>query len=294
MKHFAAALAAILLAVMLPSCGAQTDDADSITVVATIFPAFDFAREVAGDRAAVVMLLPPGAEPHGYEPTPSDIARVDGAALVIYNGGTSDEWVRGILDAADGVASLAMMDCVTLAGEHEDEADEHVWTSPGNARAIVEAIRDALIELDADGADEYRRNAEAYMLKLDALDAKLREATAGGGTLVFGGRFPFIYLAEEYGFDWHAAFAGCAEESEPSARTLAALIDEARALGARSVFYCDTAEKAYADTIVSGAGVAEAVRLHSCHSVTRRELDDGATYIGLMTLNAERIKEALQ
>jgi zinc transport system substrate-binding protein len=314
MKKFMAVLTALVV-VCLAFSGASLaeEKARRLSVVATNFPAFDFARQVAGDCADVAMLLPPGAESHTYEPTPRDILTIQNADLFVYTGGESDAWVDDILSSFDHpVPTLKMIDCVAAveeelapgmeaeeeeegAGPEEIEYDEHVWTSPANAVKIEQAIAKELQALDPANAAAYRANSEAYTQKLEELDQGFRDFFSGVRvkTLILGDRFPLRYFADEYGLAYFAAFPGCSTETEPSAATIAFLIDKARTEGVSTVFYIEFSNHLVADSIAEEAGVKTAL-FHSCHNVSQADLDRGATYLSLMAQNLETLKGAMQ
>ena len=242
---------ALIMALSLLLCGcgtvqpeAETDDT-KLQIVCSCFPAYDFARAVAGDRAQITLLLKPGAEVHSYEPSPKDIIRIQESDLFICNGGESEEWVESLISENEGLNVIYMMDCVDAVEEsdegiyssdhdeheHEEaELDEHVWTSPLNAVKIVEKISDALYEMYNAHGREYLTNCEVYKAKLLDLNIRIRTAVlqAKRNSLVFADRFPMRYFALEYGLDCFAAFPGCASETEPSAKTVAFLIDRVR------------------------------------------------------------------
>jgi zinc transport system substrate-binding protein len=302
-----AALALIFLC--LPGCSGEEAEemGEGLRIVAVNFPAFDFARQVCGDLARVSLLLPPGVESHAYEPSARDIISIQDCDLFIYTGGFNDSWVEEVLGSLDReVPALRMMDCVSLLKEElkegmedheeddEEEFDQHVWTSPANAVLIVRAIEEALCRIDPENQEVYAENAEEYVSELDALDESFREFFAGAETktLIFGDRFPFRYFAEEYGLDYYAAFPGCSSEAEPSAATVAFLIDKVREEGVRTVFYIEFSNHLVADSIAEATG-AKTAMLHSCHNVARQELEEGATYISLMERNLETLKGAL-
>ena len=284
---------------------------DRPRVVATIFPAYDLARAVGGERAEVSMLLPPGAESHSYEPSPRDIRDIAQADLFVYNGGESDHWVDSILSSLGDEAprTLRMTDCVALVPEElkagmqaeaedehgETEMDEHVWTSPRNAAMIARAIAQALCDVDAAFSADYEARLAAYEQELAALDARFQAIVDGGArrVVVFGDRFPLRYFADAYGLDYFAAFPGCSAESEPSAQTLAFLIDKVRAEGIPVVFYIEFSAHRAADVIAEETG-AQTRLFHGCHNVSLDELDAGATYLSLMTANALALEEALR
>lgn len=314
MKKFMAVLTALVV-VSLAFTGASLTEgnAEKLSIVATNFPAFDFARQVAGDSAEVAMLLPPGAESHTYEPTPRDILMIQNADLFVYVGGESDAWVDDILSSFDHeVPVLRMIDCVAAveeelapgmqpeeeeegAGAEEVEYDEHVWTSPANAVKIEQAIAKALQTLDTANASAYQANSDAYTQQLEALDQGFRDFFAGvtNKTLIVGDRFPLRYFADEYDLTYYAAFPGCSTETEPSAATIAFLIDKVRTEGVSTVFYIEFSNHLVADSIAEETGSATAL-YHSCHNVSQADLDAGATYLSLMASNLETLKGAMR
>ena len=313
MKKFMAVLTALVVVSLAFTGASLAENAEKLSVVATNFPAFDFARQVAGDCAEVAMLLPPGAESHTYEPTPRDILMIQNADLFIYTGGESDTWVKDILSSFDHeMPVLRMIDCVAAveeelapgmeaeeeeeeAGAEEAEYDEHVWTSPVNAIKIEQAIAKALQTLDPANASAYQSNSDAYIQQLETLDQGFRDFFAGVHvkTLILGDRFPLRYFADEYGLTYYAAFPGCSTETEPSAATIAFLIDKVRTEGVSTVFYIEFSNHLVADSIAEETGVKTAL-IHSCHNVSQADLDAGATYLTLMASNLETLKGAMQ
>jgi zinc transport system substrate-binding protein len=303
-------LSALSLAVSAPARAAE----GKLSVVATIFPCYDFTRAVAGDGAEITMLLRPGSESHSFEPTPQDIIKIQNCDVFVYVGGESDEWVEGILESigTPKMKIVTFMDCVEPVeeeivegmeeeeeeegeDEHGAEYDEHVWTSPENAKRIVRKIAAVLGEADAANAAVYEKNAAAYLEKLDALSAAFRKTVDGGvrKTLVFGDRFPFRYLADAYGLTYFAAFPGCSTETEASAATVAFLIDKVRAEKIPVVFHIELSNEKIADAIAEEAGVKKLL-LHACHNITKADFDGGATYLSLMERNVENLGEALR
>jgi len=302
------------LAVVLVSCApaAETGGA-KISVIATIFAPYDFARQIAGDRADVAMLLPPGGESHTYEPTPRDIKAVRKCDVFIYVGGESDAWVEKILGSMDTshMQIVTLMDCVELAQERlEDgmqadkeeegdgggtpEYDEHVWTSPKNAMRIVEKITAALCNADPDNSGYYIANMAYYLKELAVLDAQIQNVVDNGrrNTLVFGDRFPFRYFADAYGLRCAAAFPGCAAETEATARTIRGLIRRMNDERIPVVLHVELSNRKMAETIARETG-AEIRMLHACHGISKLDFDSGETYISLMQKNIEVLREAL-
>lgn len=297
MRRILAVCTALLLLLGLAGC-TDSRKSEKLTVICTVFPPYDFVRQIAGDNVEVTLLLKPGQESHTYEPTPRDILDIGECDLFISVGGESEAWVADILASVDTPPrTLTLLDCVEPLHEEHDhghEVDEHVWTSPKNAMAIVTALTDALCELDEKHGDTYRQKATAYQAELTALDTEFAAAVAGGrhNTLVFGDRFPFRYLAEEYGLSCHSPYQGCDSHAEPSAATVAALVDLAKAEAVPVVLYIEFSNQQMADTLAEATG-AEKRLFHSCHNVTRAEMESGATYLSLMRGNVAVLKEAL-
>ena len=354
-----------------------------LQVVTTIFPQYDFARHIAGDRADVTMLLKPGEEVHSYEPTPQDIKKIQNCDLFIYVGGENDVWVENILDSVKGdqegpqtVRLLALVETYseehlegmmeekghdhdhehepegtaeedhdhdhkadasdqntkgtdthsTHVHSHEEEPDEHVWTSPQNCVILIEKLTEEFCAADPVNAEYYRKNGDAYRKEFEELDARYRDmaASAPRKTILFGDRFPFRYLAEELGLTCYAAFPGCSSESEPSAATIAFLIDKAAEEKLPVIFQIEfsngniaraiseaaelkmkinaakQAEESSGGENNSGLSAAEAggmkiqvLQLHSCHNITADEFKSGQTCLSLMTKNLEALRTAL-
>ncbi len=299
-----------MLCALLSGCGAQSEpEGEGISVVATVFAPYDFARQLVGERGEVTLLLPPGSEAHSYEPSPKDIIEIQNCDLFIYVGGVSDAWVSDVLESVGGeVRTVTLMDCVELLeeervegmevdeDEHEGEIeyDEHVWTSPRNAELICEKIAAALCEVDPEGAEEYGTALESYCAQLDELDAAFTEVVENGvrDTVVFGDRFPLLYFAKAYGLNYYAAWPGCADEAEPSAATVTFLIDKVKAEGIPVVFHIELSNEDMADTICNETG-AKKMLFSACHNVTRAQFDAGVTYLELMWQNVDALREAL-
>ena len=282
---------------------------ERIRVITTVFASYDFAKQVAGPHAEVRMLTSPGSDIHSFEPTPQDILDIENCEFFIYVGGESDEWVKDLLDSIDtsGIVILRLFDCVEVRDEDdsvlvdpnlwaggEKETDEHVWTSMRNAKLITRAISDRFKELDPKNTEEYEANTQAYLRELDELDSMFKKIVAEGKSrpLVFGDRFPFFYFADEYGLRCYAAFPGCSTATEPSARTIALLIDLVKAEHIPVVFYLEMSNQRLADTIAEETG-AKTLLLHSCHTVSRQDFESGETYVSLMRKNAQNLKAAL-
>lgn len=303
MKRLIAAL--LCLCLMLCGCTAQPEkphDETKLQIVCTSFPAYDFAREIAGDRAELTLLIKPGSEVHSYEPTPKDMIRIQESDLFICNGGESEQWAKTLITPE--LNTIYMMDCVDTVEESADgiynaedgepELDEHVWTSPLNAIKISEEICNALCKLDTDNAEEYKMNFAAYKAQLMALDREFRQVIKNSGkhTLVFADRFPMRYFALEYGLNCYAAFPGCSSETEPSAKTVAYLIDRVREDKIPAVLYMEFSNQKMADVICEDTGCKK-LPFYSAHSVSAEQFEQGVSYLDLMRINLNSLKEAL-
>ena len=314
MKRISALMLSAVMIFLLVSCSAPTKKESNISIISSVFPSYDFVRQITKgvDGVSNSMLIIPGTEPHSYEPGVRDMAQIKESSLFIYLGGESDEWVESLLDTfdEDEINTLRMTDCVPLLSEEEKEGmqsgeehhsdvaaegenDEHVWTSPKNAVLISEAIKDRLCEIDGENAEKYTSNFENYRSELLMLDADFRDAFAESAVLMVADRFPFRYLAAEYGFDYYAAFPGCSTESDPSAATMAFLENKTRETDARAVFYTEFSSQKVADTLCEATG-AKKLMLHSCHNVSLSDFESGATYLSLMKQNLKNIQEALK
>ena len=260
----------LFLSLLLPLimfCGCNTisqpkNDDGKLSIVTTIFPQYDFVREIAGDKVNLTMLLSPGAESHSYEPAPQDIIKIQNSDLFIYVGGESDEWVEDALKSAKNkdMQVINLMDVMGSSAkkeeikegmmleeegeEEEAEYDEHFWTSLKNAKVFCGEICDSLCKLDEKNADTYKKNLSDYSQKLDTLDSDFQTLIdeSDTQTLIFGDRFPFRYLAAEYNLEYYAAFSGCSSESEPGIYTMAYLINK---LTEPRIFYKTTCSEAF-------------------------------------------------
>ena len=308
MRNFRTLACAILILV-LTACtvGSALAAEEKRTIVCTSFPCYDAARAVAGDRADVQLLIRPGAEVHSFEPTPSDIMTLADCDLFVYVGGESDAWVTDILSSfgSDAPRTLRFFDCVEgIEAEHdhgaehadldEEEYDEHIWMSPVNACAMVNAAADALCEIDPANEALYRENAAAYLSDIEALDAQIRDVveSAARREVIFADRFPLLYFAREYGLDWYAAFPSCSSESEPSAKTIAALIDKVLTDEIPVIYVLELSNGRTAQAISAETG-AQVRTFYSMQNVTESDFSAGETYVTLMQRNIAALQEGL-
>ncbi|MBR2997430.1 zinc ABC transporter substrate-binding protein [Candidatus Saccharibacteria bacterium] len=267
---------------------------DSVVIITTSFPEYDFVRAVTGE--APKMLLKPGNEIHHFEPTPQDIIDIKSADFIVYGGGESEEWMDDLLmnNDIDDSKILSLLDIVEpdLNG---DEEDEHVWTSPVSAIEIVETLRDELSEIWPEKAEDFKKNTDKYIAELQDIDKEFRAVVDSARTkqLVFADRFPFYYFAKEYGLNYVAAFPGCAEQTEASSKTVAELIDKIKADNLGVVLKIELSNGKLADAIANETG-ARVMELNSAHNVSQADFDNGVTYVDIMHKNVEVLKEALK
>lgn len=321
-KRLFAVLLALTLAAGLCGCADRQRAEDGrLQVVCSVFPYYDFARQIGGDDVDVTLLVAAGKETHSFEPTPLDVITLSQADVFLYNGGESEAWVDDILSAAgENIAvTLPLMPQVSalaeewaegMEGAHDEhdhdhdhethdsddiEYDEHVWTSPVLAKALCQAICDALCQADPAHREGYQARLTDYLAQLDGLDAAFREVVEAGHRrlLVFGDRFPLLYFCKEYGLDYRAAFHGCASDTEPSLATLKYLIDKVEDEEIPVVYTIELSSRKVADAIAETTG-AKVLTVHSCQTVSRTEFDGGATYLSLMEQNVEALREGLQ
>ena len=302
----------VLAAGMLLLCGCSSNNnakKEKLQIVTTIFPAYDYARQVFGDKADVTMLLKPGMESHTYDPSAKDIVKIKECDLFIYNGGESDVWVDNLLKSTENVNVLKMMDCVQpleeeeLVGveteeEHgdgeEEEYDEHIWTSPKNAVLIVDGIKQQAIAIDKDNSKYYEQTAAEYTDKINDLDKRFEELLKGEKRyFVFGDRFPLLYFFKEYGLNYYAAFPGCGSETEPSAQTVSFLNEKLSDDDTvKTVFHIELSNCKLADTL-AGENNLPTSEFHTCHNITADDFKAGESYVSLMERNYNMLIIAL-
>lgn len=332
-KIIAAATALLVAAGMFTGCGASekpTAQGDKLKIVTTIFPEYDWTREILGDqseRTEVTMLLDNGVDLHSYQPTADDLIKIAECDLFIYVGGESDGWVESAL-ASTSNPDRAVINLIDTLGdsvkleevvegmqetehdheedqdhahdvdEQEAETDEHVWLSLGNAQAVCQKIAEKLGEIDPEHEQAYTQNALAYIDQLAALDAKYQAAVdaANNKTLVFGDRFPFRYLTEDYGLDYYAAFVGCSAETEASFETIRFLAEKTDALGLSHVLTIENPKHKIAETVVANTSDKnqQVLSMDSMQSVTSKDVAAGATYLSIMEHNLDVLTQALQ
>ena len=312
-------LALFMLIGVFAGCGKQSDDKiDKLSIVTTIFPEYDWVKEILGDKAdnaEITMLLDNGVDLHSYQPTADDIVRISDCDLFIYVGGESDGWVGDALKNAANkdMKVINLMEVLgdsvkeeeTVEGmqeeehdrEEEAEYDEHVWLSLRNAETLCGAISAALQEIDPDNKDAYASNTSAYIGKLSTLDSEYKKAVnaATYKTVLFGDRFPFRYMSDDYGLSYYAAFVGCSAETEASFETISFLAGKVDELNLPCVLTIEGAQHKIAETIVQNttAKNQKVLTMDSMQSTTSKDVENGTTYLSVMEQNLSVLKEAL-
>lgn len=320
-QKLALILAALLSCLPLVGCGDSADDDDKLRVVCSVFPAYDWARQIIGETKGVelTLLADDGTDLHSFQPSVKDIAAMQQADVLCYVGGTSDSWIADTLDTAtlSETQTVVMLDAsdakaeVTVEGMQEEghdhasddhgheqaEIDEHIWLSLRQASLICAAIRDALCAASPENADAFTQNCADYLAALDTLDAAyttLVTESAVRDTILVADRFPYRYLAEDYDLTYYAAFPGCSAETEASFETIAFLSDKVCELALPYILVTETSDQSIAKTVLENAGSdAGILILDSLQSVTQRDLENGATYLERMKKNLEPLRLAL-
>lgn len=331
-KIFALLLALLISVCALSGCESRknADEPDRLKIVTTIFPAYDWVREILGDKAdnaEITMLLDNGVDLHSYQPTADDIVKISSCDLFVYVGGESDSRVESALKtaSAENVRAVKLLDVLgefvkeeeTVEGMQEDdhdgeeadgdedgheseseaEIDEHVWLSLKNAEVLVKALSDVISEIDPENKNAYSENTSTYLKKLSALDGEYQKAVDGAKfkTLLFGDRFPFRYLTDDYGLSYYAAFAGCSAETEASFETISFLSKKADELKLPCVLSIEGTNHKIAETIVQNTAEKnqKILTLDSMQSKTAKDAANGETYLSVMEKNLSVLKEAL-
>lgn len=313
--------AAFLGITVLTGCGnsaeaeKQTESTEKATIICTVFPEYDWVCAILGDLKEeydVQLLLNSGVDIHSYQPTAEDIARISKCDLFVYTGGVSENWIEDTLKGAvnDQMQVVTLMDelgervkteeIVEGMEHHHEEVtgyDEHVWLSLKNAEILVDSLAEALALMDEENAGVFEQNAAAYIEKLEQLDGAYEKAVeeAELDTLLFGDRFPFRYLTEDYGLNYYAAFTGCSAETEASFETIAFLAEKLDELELPAVMVIESSDQKLAQTIIGSTQKKDQkiLVMNSLQSVNRTDMENGASYLSIMEENLEILKEAL-
>jgi zinc transport system substrate-binding protein len=287
-----------------------------LIVVTTLFPLYDFSRSIGGEKSEVSLILPPGVEPHHFEPRPADIARIENADIFIYTGSYMEPWVDRLLkginrskfvvvDAGAGVHLLKRDNRSAdenthghargTEGEREGKIDPHIWLDFFNAGKMVDNITAGFVAKDPEGRNYFTENAEAYKKKLREMDKKYRGSLSHcqGNIIVHAGHFAFGYLAKRYGLRYVSAYPGVSLDQEPTPRRLIEITDIVKRYGLRHIFYEELITPRVAMAISSETG-ASLLMLHAAHNITKEEMERGVTFLSLMEKNLENLRAGLK
>ncbi len=307
--------------------GRKSEDNGRITILCTMFPQYDWLREIIGDseKIELSLIIQNGTDPHSYEPTAADILAISKADMIVYLGGESDRWVSEALERSDNkdIVRVELSKCegvelhnISSASEghshgghghehHDHEGhnhgtlDEHIWLSLNNAKAACKALAEEVSALDEDGAETYAENAKKYIERLDALDGEYKKAVESIAQeerfLLFCDRFPFVYLLEDYGIEYAAAFEGCSADADADFETVLRLIKEAEAHSLSAVAVTESSDRALAMTVLSSSrqGGGEIIVFNSLQSVNKKQIAEGISYLSVMEDNLKALKKAL-
>lgn len=310
-------LLGILTMISLTGCANEKKESknEKLQIVTTLFPNYDFAKQIVGDKGEVTLLLKPGTEAHDYDPTPSDVIKINQSDLFLYTGDGMEVWAGKIIaslesktvhvvDVSEGIEQIDSAEsdetqAVTKQSdleedEHEHEQDPHIWTSPKNAMIMMNTILEAIVSEDPENESYYRKNAAAYLEQIKEIDREMVEVVKNAKykTIYFGGRFAMLYFVKEYGLGYLSAFDSCSSETEPSAKLVTRIVDAMKKNGATIVYYEELADNKTAKAIAEEVH-GETLLLHSCHNVSAEDFEKGVTYVSLMKQNIENLKIGL-
>lgn len=310
-------VAAVFVVGAFFGCRKTTEKPEKISVIATIFPEYDWVRNIAAGSGNVQLelLIKNGTDLHSFQPSAADILAVSSCDLFIYVGGESDSWVTDMLRSTEK-ESCAVLNLLAILGDDakeeelvagmqydnhgftdSDEYDEHVWLSLKNARRICSVICGKLCELDEKNASMYVENLAAYTARIDELYSEMQERFSAGGqkTIIVADRFPFRYMTDEFGLSYYAAFAGCSAESEASFETVVFLAEKIRELSPAAVFVCENSDRRLAQTVIETSGIASCriEELDSMQSTSLAQAQSGADYLDVMRRNLSVLAESV-
>ncbi len=319
-KIFPLMMSALIMSGTLTSCDDLTvekgDGSDKTKIVCTIFPEYDWTKEILGaaaDKAELSYLLDKGSDLHNYQPTANDMIKISECDLFVYVGGESDSWVSDALKNSvnKNMKSINLMEIMGDSAkveevkegmmaeeeeeeEEEEEYDEHFWTSLKNAGLFCNEICSALCTIDPENAETYKSNTEQYNKKLENLDNDFNElfASSDNKTLIFADRFPFRYFTDDYDLDYYAAFMGCSAEIDASFETISFLAGKTDELKADTLFVLENSDRVIAKSIIQNTKSKNQniIELNSMQSVSSDMVKSGTTYLGLMEKNYEELK----
>lgn len=306
MKRLTKIILGVALTSLLVACGntAKKDkkEADKLQVVTSFYPMYDFAKKVTGDKAEVTVLTEAGVEPHDYEPSAKDLAKIQNADVFIYNSNEMETWVRDVLASIDTkkvkvIEASQGIDLMKATEEHEHEGDDshdhqldpHVWLDPVLAKKEVETITKGLVEVDTPNKDIYEKNSTDFTQKLNKLNEAYVDATKDATQKTFVTQHTaFSYLAKQYGLK-QVAISGISPDQEPTPKELKNIEDLVKKDNIKVIYTESSASSKVAETITSATG-ATLSELNPLESLTKKEMDGGEDYLSVMYTNLEHLK----
>ncbi|MBR1540502.1 MAG: zinc ABC transporter substrate-binding protein [Clostridia bacterium] len=308
------AIAIIAVAIALIANGTiNNKDNGKKKVVVTNFASYDFARQIIGDtqNVEVIFLMGPGKDAHSYEPTAQDITTMENADVLIYIGGEMENWTDKVLDSLENKDKINMIciaddietieekeiDDAEIEDEEEEEGafDEHIWTSPANAIQMVKVIEEAIEKIDESNKEIYQKNAEEYIAQINEIDNKIQDIVNNRvrDRLLFADKMPMQYFIDYYGLEVSAAFSGCSTETEPSPKTIMDLENRVKQENIPVILYIELNNGKVAETIANDTET-KTMQIQTLHNVTKKDFDNGETWVSLMERNLPVLKAALQ
>ena len=303
----------IFFLIILSGC-AKSRQSDKLLVIATLFPQYDFAKQIAKDKADVRLLISPGVEAHSYEPAPRDIADIKKAGIFIYTNKQMEPWIAKLTELIKNdpvIAAEAGAGIIPEPEKHDDghentsekenkithnhgSADPHIWVDPVFAQKMTNNILAAFVKADPENKSFYTANAEAYKKELNKLHADFEKffRTVKNKTIIHGGHFAFGYFTTRYGLKYLSPYSGFSPDAEPSPQKIAELIKTMKAAGSKAIYFEELINPKVANLIAHETG-AKMLLLHGAHNVSKNELNSGVTYISIMRGNLDRLREGL-
>ena len=307
-KIITSILILVLMLILISACNSNNKSVKGngkIKIIATLFPQYDFAREIVKDKGEVILLLPPGVEAHSFEPTPQDIGSIKNSDVFVYTGEYMEPWAEKmiknigegditVVDLSKGIELIDEDDCDHDDHDHHGGKDPHIWLDPINAQKMVDSILEAVVKIDGENEDFYRENGEDYKKRLEELDKKFVETfkKTEHNTIIYGGHFAFGYFTKRYGLDYISPYNGFTPNAEPSPKKITELMENMKSLGMNTIYYEELIDPKVARVISEQTG-AEMLLLHGAHNVSKEELESGVSYIDIMEENLEKLKQGL-
>jgi zinc transport system substrate-binding protein len=276
------------------------NSSQKVTIVTTLFPLYDFAKNIGQDKVEVSLLLPPGIEAHSFEPKPSDIIKINNANIFVYTGEFMEPWAHDIIESASkNVKIVDASKGIKLIKDQEQEhnhnsVDPHIWLDFDNAKVMVKNITDALIEIDPQNKDYYQNNLKVYQGALSNLDDEYKNtlSVCKSKTIIYGGHYVFGYMAKRYGLEYLSAYQGFSPDSEPTAKDIIFLLEKIKKDNIKYIFYEEITNPKIAQILAKEANV-KMLFLNGAHNLTKKDYESGVSFISIMEENLKNLSRGL-